>query len=578
MPPDGVCEDDGAWQRARRVPPDEAVPPDQEDPPAQGIWLTCGESLPDELVALLEAGAPDPGASVPGPLIPEPGWRQGGVLDQLEPGPELAVFLSGSGVPGDLDDGELIGVIRGWRRQASRAAAAEHAAIAKLVARRKAEAKAARCWDGQAGEYATAEVAAALTLTRTAACALVGRALSLDELPAVAAALASGRIDMPRALVIINGVSGLDIELARKVAAEVLPAAPHQTTGQLRAAVARAVIAADPAAAEKRREEAEKSARVEHGAEADGVSGYLAGRNLPVTDAVAAWNRVAAIARALKADGAAEPMDLLRTRVYLSLLLGRPAATAPGADDAAAGHDSPGIHAALAASQAGLPAGFTSPAGPVSPVGSVNLTVPLATVLGLADSPGQLGGFGPVTPGIARELAGAAAHDRAARWCVTVTDKAGQAIGHGCAIRECGQGPTGARAGDGDSDGNRSISDGGWRFTVKVKPLELGDCSHARESSAYRPSPSLRHLIQIRNQDCSFPGCRQPATRCDLDHTIPWNAGGKTCECNIAPLCRWHHKVKQAEGWRLEQPSPGILAWITPSGWKYVVIPAAYPT
>jgi hypothetical protein len=26
-----------------------------------------------------------------------------------------------------------------------------------------------------------------------------------------------------------------------------------------------------------------------------------------------------------------------------------------------------------------------------------------------------------------------------------------------------------------------------------------------------------------------------------------------------APLCRRHHRMKQRQGWRLEQPAPGIL-------------------
>jgi phosphocarrier protein HPr len=31
-------------------------------------------------------------------------------------------------------------------------------------------------------------------------------------------------------------------------------------------------------------------------------------------------------------------------------------------------------------------------------------------------------------------------------------------------------------------------------------------------------------------------------------------------------LCRHHHLCKQAEGWRLSQPEPGVLIWHAPSG------------
>jgi hypothetical protein len=72
-------------------------------------------------------------------------------------------------------------------------------------------------------------------------------------------------------------------------------------------------------------------------------------------------------------------------------------------------------------------------------------------------------------------------------------------------------------------------------------------------------------------------GCSRPAAGCDLDHTVPWDQGGITCECDLAPLCRHHHRCKQAQGWRLEQPEPGILIWHTPSGRTYVTMPTVHP-
>src|SRR6185437_1828444 len=81
-----------------------------------------------------------------------------------------------------------------------------------------------------------------------------------------------------------------------------------------------------------------------------------------------------------------------------------------------------------------------SPAGPAHGAagfaGRVTLTVPLATVTGLADRPGELGGIGPVDPWLARDLAAAAARNPKTTWCVTVTDQHGHAVGHGCARPE----------------------------------------------------------------------------------------------------------------------------------------------
>ncbi len=107
--------------------------------------------------------------------------------------------------------------------------------------------------------------------------------------------------------------------------------------------------------------------------------------------------------------------------------------------------------------------------------------------------------------------------------------------------------------------------------------LEIGRVRSWRESASYRPPPSLQHLIRVRQQLCVFPGCGRAARRCDLDHTIPFHLGGRTCECNLAPLCRKHHQTKQTPGWRLDQPQPGTMAWTTPSGRRYTTNPTTYP-
>ena len=45
----------------------------------------------------------------------------------------------------------------------------------------------------------------------------------------------------------------------------------------------------------------------------------------------------------------------------------------------------------------------------------------------------------------------------------------------------------------------------------------------------------------------------------------------------LAPLCRHHHRCKQAEGWQLDQPEPGVLRWRTPAGRRYVTTPTEHP-
>jgi hypothetical protein len=116
------------------------------------------------------------------------------------------------------------------------------------------------------------------------------------------------------------------------------------------------------------------------------------------------------------------------------------------------------------------------------------------------------------------------------------------------------------------------------RLRIRITPLAAGTCDHRNEELGYKPSRLLRHLIEARTASCTAPGCRRPAAQCDQDHTIPYEAGARTCECTLGPLCRRHHRCKQARGWTLEQPQPGIFVWITPARRRYITGPKTYAT
>jgi len=98
-------------------------------------------------------------------------------------------------------------------------------------------------------------------------------------------------------------------------------------------------------------------------------------------------------------------------------------------------------------------------------------------------------------------------------------------------------------------------------------------CTHANAASGYRIPDRMRDLIEVRDQDCGFPICRRPASRCDLDHTVPYDQGGLTCPCNISGGCRHDHRMKGSTAWRLWQPRPGTLIWTAPSGLSWTVTP-----
>ena len=218
----------------------------------------------------------------------------------------------------------------------------------------------------------------------------------------------------------------------------------------------------------------------------------------------------------------------------------------------------------------------------------INLTIPLATLLRLGNAPGDAGPFGPLDGAAARDLARTAAAHPGTRWCLTVTGPDGRAVAHGCARGPkpwAGQAPRdgpGPRAGPGDGSTGPDPKDLIARYLaglgIILDPIAITCCDDHDAEPGYTPSRRLRHKIHARTPTCSYWGCRRPAAQCDDDHTIAWERGGLSCECNLAPLCRRHHRMKQREGWRLDQPEPGVLVWRAPSGRTCTTTPAVYPS
>jgi hypothetical protein len=269
-----------------------------------------------EMIEAIEASG-----SQPAPLAAVGGR----VAESLPVGPDLAAWLDTSEVAG-LENGALVGIAASYRRLASWAQAGELAVVAQLAARSAAaDDKIGVGEDGrpaQLPDEACAQVSLGLTMSQAAASWWSDLAVTLTwRLAATGAALRAGQIDLGRARLIAEATAVLDEAAARAVEAKVLPAAGDWTTGQLRAALRRAVIAADPEGAERRREEAERRAKVCLYPDPDGTAS-LAGYSLPSVRAAAAMARIGALAKAMKAAGAGGGIDLLRAQVFLGLLLG----------------------------------------------------------------------------------------------------------------------------------------------------------------------------------------------------------------------------------------------------------------
>jgi hypothetical protein len=305
-----------------------------------------------------------------------------------------------------VTDDEDLGLICAWDRVEANASARKHAMVAELIRRRPArgcapqgEARMPAAWD----EFTAAELAPALGQARGAAEDMLWLAHDLEvKLPGTGAAFRAGIVNAEKAEIIAAAAHVLDPGEARAAEALVLGRAGSLTPAGLRSAIARAVMEIAPDKARKRREQAARDARVERWAE-DSGNAALAGRELPPAEVLAADQRVTAWAKELKRAGLDGTMDELRARAYLDILLGidsRPRPDGAHGDRGGGGTPEGGGPGPPGPDGPGTPA----PAGPLAGVippgfaGKVNLTIPLATLLGLAGRPGEMAGIGPIDP------------------------------------------------------------------------------------------------------------------------------------------------------------------------------------
>jgi Domain of unknown function (DUF222) len=233
-----------------------------------------------------------------------------------------------------------------------------------------------------------------------------------------------------------------------------------------------------------------------------------------------------------------------------------------------------------------------------------HLDIPFPTAAGTGQQPGEARSLGPLDAGIARRLAEAAARHPDSKFCLTITDGDGQAIGHGCCKPRKRRKPRkGQRDGPppptssttppapaftltpGDGPGPPG-GYGSWiltlpgqagEFIVDLHPVPTGKCGHHYESAGHDPGDLLRHLVNIRDGTCGFPACSRLAKETDFEHAQPHNQGGRTCGCNCWSCSRSCHQVKQSQGWDVQEVRPGYHQWTTPSGRRYTQEPWAYP-
>jgi hypothetical protein len=147
---------------------------------------------------------------------------------------------------------------------------------------------------------------------------------------------------------------------------------------------------------------------------------------------------------------------------------------------------------------------------------SISVAVDLPTLLGLAENPGQLAGYGAIPASVARKLA----------------------------------------------------ADGTWQRFVS-DPTTGNLLDFGREK--YIPPQELVDFLLARDRTCRFPGCRRSGQLADIDHAHSWESGGETNPANLGLLCRRHHRMKTHGGWKLKSNADGSCTWESPVGKQFFV-------
>ncbi|MDN4612716.1 HNH endonuclease signature motif containing protein [Arthrobacter burdickii] len=373
-------------------------------------------------------------------------------------------------------------------------------------------------WSGPASSLAftetVAETAALLKLSEGSAARLVSESLALTgPLTATLTALENGEICSGRASVIVEQSRTLPDEAVAAFESEILRVAGDLNRPRLTARCRRLREKLHPETLTARRVRAVADRCVVFEPDRDGMAWLSA--YLSAEQALAVHTTVDAAARTLRSVDDPRTLPQLRADVLADMLLGAagPIGVAPGSGECCR----------CGSAEGGRADGACAGHGARSSTAKIVVTVPVFSLMGLSDEPGELEGYGPIPAEAARQLAG-----NATSWLRLLTHPYSGAI------------------------------------------LSL-------DRTRYRPSEDLRTWIQLREKTCSFYGCSRPASRCDLDHLVSWADDGSTSADNLYPVCKRHHMLKHRTGWTPSPDPEGGLVWLSPGGRTYTTPPEPPP-
>jgi len=361
------------------------------------------------------------------------------------------------------------------------------------------------------------DISTALRLAPTTAQSRIDVARTLvNFLPNTCSALATGEISPAHATVIAKETAsairdGLPESAIFEIEQRALAHAEFHTPGQVANQVRTSIARIDPETFETVVSRAQDTRRVSCYTESDGISTIVA--IMPAADAQIVMNSIESFIRRAQATdtiGAASPTDS-RNSFAASPTDSRNSFAASPTDSRSADMKRADALTSIASAYLASSAEIVIPhRRPIS----VNVTIDLPTLLGLAENPGQLAGYGAIPASVARELA----------------------------------------------------ADGKWkRFITDPQTGNLLD--YGRQS--YEPPQALIDFLIARDRTCRFPGCRRSAALSDLDHAQSWESGGQTSPENLGALCRRHHRLKTHNGWKVDSHADGSCTWTSPLGKEF---------
>jgi len=344
------------------------------------------------------------------------------------------------------------------------------------------------------------DISTALRLAPATAQSRIDIARTLvNNLPNTCSALATGEISSAHATVIARETAtairdGAPESVIFEIEQRAIAYAEFHTPGQLANHVRTNVAKFSPEEFEEVSTRATALRRVSCYNEADGISTVVA--ILPAADAQIVMNSIEAFILRQEQLGKSQQQSAPSSTVFERLTIDQKRADA------------------LSAICGNFLSEISETVAPQRRPLTVNVTIDLPTLLGLAENPGQLAGYGPIPASVARELA----------------------------------------------------SDSKWkRFITEPQTGNLLD--FGRES--YEPPQQLKDFLIARDRTCRFPGCRRSALLSDLDHAESWESGGSTSPDNIGALCRRHHRLKTHDSWKIESFPDGSCTWTSPLGKQF---------